>query len=127
MVAQGFISDIKNVATKGIDGTFGVLKQVAGDLLDTLRKGANNGLRTAREAIRSYTGLHSPEIPTLLGRIANQNRQNVNLVDAPSYFEKMGLIKGRITADAALGAGMGLIGSLFSGIGAKRKQKYLIS
>jgi len=88
-VAQGFISDIKNVATRGIDGTFGVLKQVAGDLLDTLRKGANNGLKTAREAIRSYTGLHSPEIPTLQGRIATQNRQNVNLVDAPSYFEKM--------------------------------------
>lgn len=36
----------------------------------------------------------------------------------------MGLIKGSITADAALGAGMGLIGNLFSGIGAKRKQKY---
>ena len=88
-VAQGFISDLKNVATRGIDGTFGVLKQVAGDLLDTLKRGANNGLKSAREAIRTYTGLHSPEIPTLQGRMAVQSRQNVNLVDAPSYFEKM--------------------------------------
>ena len=36
----------------------------------------------------------------------------------------MGLIAGSITADAALGAGMGLLGNLFSGIGAKKKQKH---
>lgn len=35
----------------------------------------------------------------------------------------MGLIAGKITADAALGAGMGLLGNLFGGIGAKRRQK----
>lgn len=36
----------------------------------------------------------------------------------------MGLIAGSITADAALGAGMGLLGNLFSSIGAKKKQKH---
>ena len=35
----------------------------------------------------------------------------------------MGLIAGSITADAALGAGMGLLGNLFGGIGARRRQK----
>lgn len=36
----------------------------------------------------------------------------------------MKLIAGGITGDALLGAGMGLIGNIFGGIGAKRKQKY---
>jgi len=88
-VAQGFMSDIRALATKGIDGTFGVVKQLAGDFLDTARRAANNGLQNFRDAIRLYTGLHAPELPLLSDRSAVQFRQNTNLVDAPSFFEKM--------------------------------------
>lgn len=88
-MAEGFIQDIKNLGTRSIDGMFSTIRTISGDLLDTTKLAANSALGSAREWIRSYTGLHAPEIPFLGSRNAVQTRQNLNLVDSPSYFEKL--------------------------------------
>lgn len=88
-VAEGFIDDMRNLGTKSIDNVFSSIRTCTGDLLDNAKLAANSGIGAAREWIRKYTGLHAPEIPYLEPRTAVTSKQNVNLVDAPSYFEKL--------------------------------------
>lgn len=76
--AQGFFDDIKKSTTRAIDGIFSTGRRFTGDLLDNLRSG-----------IKSWTGLHNPDHVILSDRSAVQFRQNLNLVDAPNYMEKM--------------------------------------
>lgn len=88
-VAEGFIDEMRNLGTRSIDSVFSSIKTCTGDLLDNAKLAANTGLGAAREWIRKYTGLHAPEVPFLEPRTAITTKQNVNLVDAPSYFEKL--------------------------------------
>lgn len=74
----GFFSNIKILATKTIDSVTGGVKRVASDFFDILRNG-----------VRQYTGLHSPNNPSLMHKSAVVLRQNVNCVDTPVQFEKM--------------------------------------
>lgn len=78
LLAQGFVGELRESTSRTIDGLFSIAKNYTGDLLDTLRSG-----------VRSWTGLHNPERPELSGREAVQMRQNLNLVDTPSFIEKM--------------------------------------
>jgi len=77
-VSQGFFENIKSSTSKAIDGIFSTGRRFTGDLLDNLRSG-----------IKSWTGLHNPDHVVLSDRSAVQFRQNLNLVDAPNYMEKM--------------------------------------
>jgi hypothetical protein len=77
-VGQGLIDSLKSSATRAIDGIFSVGRRFTSDLYDTLRSG-----------IKQWTGLHNPEYAQLQSRTAVQYRQNLNLVDTPSYFEKL--------------------------------------
>lgn len=77
-VGQGFMDSIKPSITSGINGLFSVGKRFTCDLLDSLRSG-----------IRQWTGLHNPEHSQIQSRNAVQFRQNLNLVDTPSYYEKL--------------------------------------
>lgn len=78
LLPQGVMEAVSTSATKAIDGLFSVTKTLTGDLLDNLRGG-----------VRKWTGLHNPEKPALCHRSAVQFRQNLNLVDTPSFFEKL--------------------------------------
>lgn len=69
---------LASVTTSFLDGLTSVGKKYTSDILDS-----------ARGAIRKWTGLHNPEHPGLCGREAVQFRQNLNLVDTPSFIEKM--------------------------------------
>lgn len=77
-VPQGLMDDISKGASRAIDGIFSTGRRFTGDLIDSLRSG-----------IKSWTGLHNPDNVLLSGRQAVQYRQNLNLVDAPNYMEKM--------------------------------------
>jgi hypothetical protein len=91
--AEGFLGDafpgVKTTISKGFDSLASGLKFFAGDLLDKTREAACSAIDSGRQLVRTYTGLHNPEIPKLDGRMAVQTRQNLNLVDTPSFFEKL--------------------------------------
>lgn len=86
---EGFVSSLKQFGTTTIDNVFNGIKVFSSDFLDRSKDIANVGLTKAREFIRAKTGLHAPEIPFIFNRMALTKRQNLNLVDAPSFFEKM--------------------------------------
>ncbi len=69
---------ISSTLTGGIDKLFSLGKGVMSDVLDS-----------ARQGIRKYTGLHSPNNPTLQSKGAVVLRQNNNAVDVPSQYEKL--------------------------------------
>lgn len=76
--AQGFVDSVKSSTSTAVSGIFSVGKRFTSDFLDSLRSG-----------IRQWTGLHNPELPQLECRSAVQYRQNLNLVDTPSFMEKL--------------------------------------
>ena len=69
---------IGQVVTSTLDKTSDLLKTTSSDFIDALRS-----------IVRNYTGLHSPNDPSLKEPHYMQTRNRANLVDAPSYFEKM--------------------------------------
>jgi hypothetical protein len=86
---EGFVSSLKQFGTTTIDNVFNGIKVFSSDFLDRSKDVANMGLTKAREFIRAKTGLHAPEIPYIFNRMAVTQRQNLNLVDAPSFYEKL--------------------------------------
>jgi len=54
------------------------LKNITGDFIDAARGG-----------IRQYTGLHNPNVPIIQDRMIASHRNFTNLVDGPTYFEKL--------------------------------------
>jgi len=92
-LAEGFLGDfydgVKASISKGLDGLATTLKDTAGDLLDKTRIMSNAAISAGRGFIKTYTGLHNPEIPGLAHRAAVQYRQNMNLVDTPNFIEKL--------------------------------------
>jgi len=76
--AQGFLSSIGVAATKAIDRTFLVARNLVGDILDAGRVG-----------VRTLTGLHSPNNPGLVSKDHVVYRQNQNVVDKPTQYERL--------------------------------------
>jgi hypothetical protein len=78
LVAQGLIEDLKSAGTSAINGVFSSARRLSGDILDALRSG-----------IRTYTGLHSPNQPTIQAKDYVQSRNVANTTDSMVYFDKM--------------------------------------
>ena len=87
--AESFISSLKEFGSRSIDNVFDGVKVFAGDFLDRSKQLANTGLSSVREFIRLKTGLHAPELPFIENKVAVTEKQNLNLVDSPSFFEKL--------------------------------------
>jgi hypothetical protein len=77
-VAQGFLSNLGNAVTNGADGLAKLGKTFTGDIIDSLRKG-----------FRSLTGLHNPNQAFENMRVLSTQRNNNNIVDAQTNFEKL--------------------------------------
>lgn len=78
-VTQGltdFVSELATVPTTIMDDAAGGLKKVAGDIIDY-----------GRSMIRTLTGFHAPNIPTISGRMNVGFRNNLNNVDVQSNSE----------------------------------------
>lgn len=76
--AEGLTDAVKQFGTKTINSTFSMAKDVTGDFLDT-----------ARSVVKSYTGMHNPNVPELESKIQVTTRQLPNVVDKPTQFEKL--------------------------------------
>lgn len=65
-------------ATRTIDNVASVVKQTSSDFIDSLRS-----------VVRTYTGLHNPNQPAYEHSSFMQTRNRTNLVDVPTFYEKM--------------------------------------
>lgn len=74
----GVLSGLSHLATGLLDSAASGLKVVTSDAIDAGRK-----------LVRSYTGLHNPNIPQIHERIITTPTNFVNNVDAPQFFEKL--------------------------------------
>lgn len=92
-LAEGFFNDfltpVKQSVSSALDGAVTSANSFAFDILDSTKGIISTITSSARASFKALTGLHNPEIPFLSNRSAVQFRQNANLVDSPSYFEKM--------------------------------------
>jgi hypothetical protein len=61
-----------------LDSSATYLKKMTGDYIDRTRK-----------LVKAYTGLHNPNVPTIHERMVSTVRNYSNLVDGPTYFEKL--------------------------------------
>lgn len=75
LTAESFLG---KVVTSTFDRTADLLKTTSSDFIDSLRG-----------AVRSYTGLHNPNEPTLESPQFMQTRNRANIVDSPTYYEKL--------------------------------------
>jgi hypothetical protein len=75
LLAESYIG---RVVTDTFDRTSEFLKTTSSDFIDALRS-----------TVRQYTGLHNPNNPALGAPSYMQLRNRANLVDAPTYFEKL--------------------------------------
>lgn len=75
LVAESMIG---KVVTSTLDKTSSLLKETSNDFIDALRG-----------VVKNYTGLHNPNNPNLEIAGFMQTRNRANIVDAPSYYEKM--------------------------------------
>nr|UNY42054.1 MAG: polyprotein 2 [Picornavirales sp.] len=76
--AEGLLDAVKQFGTKTIDKTFSTARDVTGDFFDT-----------ARSLVKTYTGMHNPNVPELVSKMQVTNRQLPNVVDKPTQFEKL--------------------------------------
>lgn len=88
LVAESMLG---RVITNTFDKTSELAKSTAVDFIDALRS-----------ITRQYTGLHNPNNPVLREPMFMSTRNRANIVDAPSYYEKMDPYSGftRLTKDA---------------------------
>lgn len=75
---SGLFSTLTGTITGLLDHTAGGLKTVAADAVDSLRSG-----------IKSWTGLHNPNDPTVHTRVLHTDINYSNVVDMPQMFEKL--------------------------------------
>lgn len=75
---EGLMDDLRKAGTKAIDGVFSSVRKLSGDVLDVARNG-----------VRQYTGLHSPNYPMLQSKNYVQSRNVANTTDVPVRFDKM--------------------------------------
>jgi len=76
--AEGLFTKLRTTTSSFIDNSFKGIKEMSGDFFDALRQG-----------IRQYTGLHNPNIPAIDHKVYNVQRNNLNLVDSSTLFEKL--------------------------------------
>lgn len=74
-LAESFVGP---VVTSTLDAGAKLMKKTSSDFIDALRA-----------TVRSYTGLHNPNIPDPADSMVLLNKNRTNLVDTQTYFEKM--------------------------------------
>lgn len=74
----------------------GFMSQVTTGLLDLAQFGGKmfypyygDAIDAARGLIKSFTGLHNPNVPTITNRVITTNANFTNAVDIPQYFERL--------------------------------------
>lgn len=75
---MGVLDGLSDFATGLLDSAASGLKMVTTDAIDA-----------GRRAVREYTGLHNPNIPSVQERIITTNTNFVNNTDCPQFFEKL--------------------------------------
>jgi hypothetical protein len=85
MLAEGGFSPQSGILKKAGEATSGLLDMVAGSV-KTIAGDAIDGVRSL---VRSWTGLHNPNVATMSERVMNTYVNYANMVDAPQFFEKL--------------------------------------
>jgi len=75
LVGESFLGQ---VVTNTFDRTSDFLKTTSSDFIDAMRS-----------TVRQYTGLHNPNKPDYSDAMFMNNRNRANVVDKPTFFEKM--------------------------------------
>lgn len=75
LLAESFLGQ---VATSTLDASARLVKKTSADFIDALRN-----------TVRAYTGLHNPNEPEPDKGTFLINKNRTNLVDAPTYYEKL--------------------------------------
>ena len=91
-VPQGFVESAKGFVTNVFDRVTSGTKTTISDAYDLItgtRAQMFDFVDSARAYLRSLTGLHNPADGTITTKMAVQERQNANVVDAPLQIEKM--------------------------------------
>ena len=78
MPQSGILGGITGFATGLLDSAVDGVKTIASDALDL-----------GRGAIRDYTGLHNPNIPSVQQRVVTTSTNFVNNTDVDQFFEKL--------------------------------------
>jgi len=76
--AQSLFSGITQIPTDVLDSVARGAKFVTGDLIDTLRG-----------TVKTLTGFHNPNNPTIADKMIVTPRNYINNIDQPSYYEKL--------------------------------------
>ena len=90
-VSESFVGP---VITSTLDAGAKLVKKTSSDFIDALRA-----------TVKAYTGLHNPNDPVLHSSTMMINKNRTNLVDAPTYYEKMDPYSkfSRLTKDPEIG------------------------
>lgn len=87
------IDHTPEIPMKPQSGIFDGLSSLATGLLDSAASGlkmvTTDAIDAGRRAVREYTGLHNPNIPSVQERIITTSTNFVNNTDCPQFFEKL--------------------------------------